>query len=476
MRFFCLLLSFIACFNLVLAEDKPVKLQGKIANAASDSVEVTFNSNYLAYYPQRFSARLDKNGKFSMSFPVPSGVYTIVQLQHGNSIADIIVQPADSLQIAVDAKHFDSTVRYTGRGANTQNFLSAYVLKKGRINQYSLRLRSLLTKDPADFIREIDAAYAGEEAIAKKWAPALPPSFVSYWNAFHRYYNYFVLEQYPQARQMVASRRYTDTISDEYYKVVEKLPFLYNDSFLQVPSYLLYLTGVLEVKLKSTGYTWHGKDTTRMRNFEDSVYKLAIAQMPAGSKEYYLAQSLYGRARTQPLWRSETQFAYFKKNWPASGYLPLLEKQVGIARRLAPGQPAPDIEINTPDGRKMHLSDLKGKVVYLGFWAEWCKQCVGEMISERMVKDLIRKKPLEFVYVSMGSDTTLANQLIERYRLDGLHTRISGVWQAKEVELYGVQSIPAYYLIDEDGKFAMQIPPSPQQTNDLVIAIEKLFK
>lgn len=453
-----------------------VKFRGKITAPVADSIEISFNTNYLAYYPQRYVAHLDKTGAFQMSFTVPKGVFTLAQLQYGNSIADILLSPGDSLYMTVNAKRFDSSVHYAGRGANTQNFLADYTIRHGRINQYSLKIRGFLTKDPADFLKELDGSYTNEVAIAKKWVPALPPAFTRYWNAFHQYYNYFIIEQYPQARQMVASRRYTDTISDVYYKVVDKLPLAFNDSFLQVPSYFLYLTGILEVKLKATGYTWHGRDTTAMRNFEDSVYKLAIQQLPSGSKEYYMAQSLYGRARTQPLSRTEAQLTYFKNNWSASNYLPLLEKQVGIARRLAPGQPAPDIEINTPDGKQMHLSDLKGKVVYLGFWAEWCKQCIGEMISERMVKDLIRKKPLEFVYVSIGADTAIANQVIEHYHLDGLHTRATGGWQAKEVGLYGVQSLPAYYLIDEDGNFAAQIAPSPQQTTELVKAIERLFK
>ena len=56
-----------------------VKLMGKVEFGSSDSIEVSYNDNNLAYYPKKYSAKLDKTGKFSLSFPVPAS-YTIVQL------------------------------------------------------------------------------------------------------------------------------------------------------------------------------------------------------------------------------------------------------------------------------------------------------------------------------------------------------------------------------------------------------------
>ena len=125
----------------------------------------------------------------------------------------------------------------------------------------------------------------------------------------------------------------------------------------------------------------------------------------------------------------------------------------------------------------MKLSDLKGKVVYLNFWASWCKQCVGEIVKEGKMKELIKNKPLEFVYVSIDNDTAAANKLIAKYKMEGLFTHSNGEWSAPEVQLYGVQSLPAYFLIDDEGKFAAQNPPpSPLQSTDLILALEKLFK
>jgi len=154
----------------------------------------------------------------------------------------------------------------------------------------------------------------------------------------------------------------------------------------------------------------------------------------------------------------------------------LIEKQVSFAGKLAPGQPAPDFDIITEDGRKMKLSDLRGKVVYLNFWASWCKQCMGEIIYEKKMKLLTKDKPLEFVYLSIDNDTTIEYGAIKKYGLDGTFTTVTGGWGAKELQQYNVQSLPAYFLIDEDGNFALQNTPSPMHATELTLDIGKLYK
>jgi thiol-disulfide isomerase/thioredoxin len=118
---------------------------------------------------------------------------------------------------------------------------------------------------------------------------------------------------------------------------------------------------------------------------------------------------------------------------------------------------------------------LKGRVVYLGFWAGWCRQCIGEIIAETKTKDLLRNKPVEFVYISLGDDTSGERQIMARYKVSGIFARAIGGWDSKEVKQFGVQALPAYYLIDEDGNFAAQMPPTPMQSTELVIEISKLF-
>ena len=461
--------------NTALAQDS-VKLSGKIANPLSDSVVISYNDNPIAYYPQDYLAHVDKKGNFSIAFPIPHGVYTQASLIHGRRLAEVILHPGDSLFMTVDALHFDSTIHYNGTGSPVENFIAMHTIAMGRINQYTAKVKTHINKEPADFIKSIEQERKIEDEFLTKNKSGLPKGFTNYCSSFFQYYNYFFIEQYPQTHAMIKVRRYTDTIPEANFSVVAHLPYAFNDSLISIPPYLLYLTGVIEIKMKAAGYPYVGTDTVKMRKFQDSVVRLVNKMLPPKSAEFYLAQNLYGRARNQPLARTEYMYADFKKRWPQSIYLSFITKQVDLAETLAPGQPAPDFDIITPDGRQMKLSDLKGKVVYLGFWASWCKQCVGEIIKEDKFKDLVKNKPLEFVYVSIDNDTAADNKLIAKYKMNGLFTHPIGEWNAKEAQRYGVQSLPTYFLIDEDGKIAMQNPPSPLQSTELILAIEKLFK
>ncbi len=458
-----------------LAQDS-VKLSGRISNALSDSVVVSYNDNPIAYYPKDFVAHVDAKGNFGLAFPIPHGVYTQATIQHKNKLAEVIFYAGDNLTLTVNAAHFDSTIHYEGNGAAVENFIAKHTVGHGRINQYAIKVKTHINKEPADFIKNIEQELKVENEFLEKNKAGLPQSFISYWSSFFKYYNYFFIEQYPQTHAMIKVRRYTDTIPAENFSVVSHLPYAFNDSLLSVSTYLLYLTGVFEIKLKAAGYSFWPADTVNNRKFQDSVLRLVNKKMPSKSAEYYCAQNLYGRARNQPLERTKYMYTDFRKRWPQSEYMPLVAKQVTTAERLAPGQPAPDFDIITADGKNMKLSDLKGKVVFISFWASWCKPCVGEIIKEAKFNDLLKNKPVEFVHVSIDNDTTADNKLIAKHQMTGIFTHAEGEWYAKEVQLYGVQSLPTYFLIDEDGKFAMQNPPSPTQSTELLLAIGKLLK
>jgi len=257
---------------------------------------------------------------------------------------------------------------------------------------------------------------------------------------------------------------------------VQQMPLTFDDDLIQVTPYLLYLTGAFDIKLRADGFGYLRSDTANERRLEDSIYTLVYTKMPDKSAEYFVAQDIYGRARTQDLEIIKRRHKAFLKRWPGSIYLPLVDRQVAIAERLAPGMPAPDIDLHTPDGQTIKLSDLKGKVVYITFWASWCKQCVSEIVTWQKNCALFKKQPVEFVYLSLDKDTTAARAIFSKYQVDGINTVITGEWEAKEVQQYGVQSLPAYYLIDKNGNIAAQNVRTPAQPTELVLQIGGLLK
>lgn len=471
------LLLFAGPAILWLPASATVKISGLIKNKQTDSLTISYNSNRLAYYPVTSSAVIDATGNFSLTLAMPPlpDEYVQAEIRHGDHITEVFIRDGDSLVLSADGARFDSSLLYSGRGSDVQNFVVRHILARGRLNQYTTRMKNNMGLSPAQFSKAIVSERNAEESFLEKTGGSLPKSFKTFWLAHFTYYNYFFLQQYPFMHTAMMLRRFTDTIPDSCYAVIKDMPSSFDDKMLNVPPYLLYLSGVFESRLKAAHFAFPVSEPRNARAFIDSVNRLAYASLPDKSAEYFVAQNLYARVRNQPTEQTKQELETFKRRWARSEYLPLIEKQLAIAERLTAGQPAPELALVDDSGKRMQLSDLRGKVVYLSFWSTQCRQCVGEMRADRRIKDVFINKPVVFVYVSIDEDSTLGQKLVNQFHLSGPFCWTTGGWYSREAMEYGVQGMPVHFLIDREGNFAMQNPPSPAQKTELIVAISRLF-
>ena len=123
------------------------------------------------------------------------------------------------------------------------------------------------------------------------------------------------------------------------------------------------------------------------------------------------------------------------------------------ANLLAPGKPAPDFEELKTDGKTtMKLSDLRGKVVLLDFWASWCGPCRKE--NPNVVNLYAKYKDAGFTVMSVSLDRDKAAWLaaIEKDKLSWTnHVSDLGHWSSKVPQMYQVKGIPFTVLIDQQG-------------------------
>ena len=119
------------------------------------------------------------------------------------------------------------------------------------------------------------------------------------------------------------------------------------------------------------------------------------------------------------------------------------------------GDVAPDIVMNGPDGVERTLSDLRGKVVLLDFWASWCGPCRRENPNVVNAYKEYQPKGFEVFSVSLDKQAERWTQAIEQ---DGLiwpnHVSDLSGWQNAASRAYGVTSIPHAVLIDQNGVIA----------------------
>jgi len=131
-----------------------------------------------------------------------------------------------------------------------------------------------------------------------------------------------------------------------------------------------------------------------------------------------------------------------------------LKQQRMAEDKMAPGNIAPDFEEVMVDGTtKMKLSDLRGKVVLLDFWASWCGPCRRD--NPHVVGLYEKYKDRGFTVMSVSLDKSKENWVaaIEKDNLSWPnHVSDLQQWSSRVGRMYGVNSIPFTVLIDQEGK------------------------
>lgn len=135
----------------------------------------------------------------------------------------------------------------------------------------------------------------------------------------------------------------------------------------------------------------------------------------------------------------------------------------GQRRKFEPvieGKAAPDFtlpQIGSVRGKMVKLSDYKGKVVFVNFWATWCKPCEEEIPSMQVMYEALNKRYPDFELLAVSIDTEDPDKVESFAKKYGVQFPILHDRKGKVKEIYKTTGVPETFIIDQNGVIAEKV-------------------
>ena len=231
----------------------------------------------------------------------------------------------------------------------------------------------------------------------------------------------------------------------------------------------------------------HGETLSRLglienayKSFEQGAELMPAKEMPAKYFEWYvenlvannkveqagpLIESVIKIGKLSDKIKAISKDCYVKKNGSEEGYSEYIASLSGIAKnknedelkKKLINKPAPDFTLFDLDGKKVKLSDLKGKVVILDFWATWCGPCKASFPLMKKAQEKYASNP-DVVFLFVNTMESVENPKENAAKFIKANKYPFHVLIDKDSEvskLYGIKGIPSKVFIDKKGNFRL---------------------
>ncbi len=125
------------------------------------------------------------------------------------------------------------------------------------------------------------------------------------------------------------------------------------------------------------------------------------------------------------------------------------------ARPAGEGRPAPDFTVRDLAGRETRLSDLKGKVAMVNFWATWCPPCREEIPSMAALNRLMAGRPFQILAISIDEGGKEAVEAFFRQSGNELPAYLDT--NRAIGRMYGITGVPETFIINRNGVIIKKI-------------------
>jgi peroxiredoxin len=137
------------------------------------------------------------------------------------------------------------------------------------------------------------------------------------------------------------------------------------------------------------------------------------------------------------------------------------------------GSQAPDVTLKDQNGRQFQLSDYRGKVVFLNFWATWCLPCIEEMPEMEAMNATFKDRKFQMLAVSVDLNWKTVNDFYKKHNLTIPAFLDPGHQVANAFKVF---KFPETFIIDENGYVVKHTWAARWATPDALAAMESLVR
>ncbi len=168
-----------------------------------------------------------------------------------------------------------------------------------------------------------------------------------------------------------------------------------------------------------------------------------------------------------------SQLPLFEQNLEDHWYFKQVKAQFQSIKRLAVGSIAPDFTLPDPAGHPVALSSLRGKYVFLDFWASWCQPCRRDNPKYVNIYNEFKNQNFEILGVSFDRKKENWLNAIKTDQLDWVHASDLEYFDSEMIDLYNIVNVPTTFLLDPDGKIIAK-NVHPEELEKILIGVLKM--
>lgn len=443
------------------------KLAGEIKNPTERKVLITLYRDWVQD-EEEYEIKVDSAGRFDFEINL-SGDMAYIDFYY----ADVgfhfwIIEPTDNIYLKFDVNDFWNSFLPTGRGASRWMY---YVQHKFEFEDdpEAIAKKVAWQKLPKkSYFAKLDSVQK-EQLEFMETFKGLSPTFVEVRKAD-------IIGGFQNSKvEFLSSEEYKNLTEAQVWAELNlgNIQATNQAKSLEFNNMLVNLTDLFIAKA-SAKQKRELTDLEQYNLIKSIYYRNEIALEPA---ERLLAFKLKMIAELSGLEGAKQaivdDYLSFVQNRDYKNYI---NQKRDLLKTLSKGSPAKSFIINDIEGKIVSLKDLKGKVIYLDFWASWCGPCIYDMKLMENVKEHFKDNPdLIFIYISLDKEAEW-REAVEQYKVKGINVRVDE--DSNLVKSYGVRGIPAYFLIDKNGNFAVSQVADPSQEDGaaLIQQIEEVLR